>query len=381
MGKNSEMATLVSQHPSDQVQRYHPVADDMVAEREIQAVADTDMKGTQTGLLREDEELRRMTDENRKLELALKEKGTHEQMMREIYNKLEEKMRQAERLSLKRPEHKAAIGSIASSIQAVAGGGKMTPEEAQEMMRRLRMLYEKGGGYGGSSSSSGMLGLGSLASFFNIWTPQATPRVPTARKRPAPEAEIYAQRPKSEPGGSSKSFSVGSAVAIPVKNELVKEGSVKPELKSKSESVKSRSVKAKSESGRGSASQRAGMMALPVGNEPYEGPSLGGSATSSARRRREGIKTPSALRSLSGSQRAGLMALPVGNEPYEGPSIGGSTTSSARRRREDIPTPPELKTPSGSQKSFQIGPVKPGSLPGSRVPSVVSVRSSKRSGR
>ena len=46
-------------------------------------------------------------------------------------------MRQAERVSLKRPEHKAAIGSIASSIQSVAGGGKMTPEEAQEMLRRF----------------------------------------------------------------------------------------------------------------------------------------------------------------------------------------------------------------------------------------------------
>ena len=290
------------------------------------------MKGTQTGMLRDEEELRRMADENRKLEPALKEKGTREQKMQEIYNKLEEKMRQAEQLSLKRPEHKAAIGSIASSIQAVAGAGKMSPEEAQEMLRRLRMLYEKGGGYGGSSSSSGMLG--SLASMFNIFTPQATPRYPSARKRPAPEAEIHAQRPKSEPGGSAKSFSVGSAVAIPVKNELVKEGSVKSEMKAKSESSKSRSVKAKSESGRGSASQRAGMMALPVGNEAYEGP-----------------------------------------------SIGGSTTSSARRRREDLPTPPELKTPYGSQKSFQIGPVKPGSLPVSRVPSVVSVHSSKRAGR
>ena len=75
MGKKFEMANLVSQHLSDQVQRYHPVADDMVAEREIQAVADTDMKGTQTGLLREEEELRRMTDENRKLELAKERKG------------------------------------------------------------------------------------------------------------------------------------------------------------------------------------------------------------------------------------------------------------------------------------------------------------------
>ena len=69
-----EMANMVSQHLTDQVQRYHPVADDMVAEREIQAVADTDMKGPQTGMLREEEDLRRMADENRKLELALREK-------------------------------------------------------------------------------------------------------------------------------------------------------------------------------------------------------------------------------------------------------------------------------------------------------------------
>jgi hypothetical protein len=107
----------------------------------------------------------------------------------------------------------------------------MSPEEAQEMLRRLRLLHEKGGGYGGSSSSSGMLG--SLASFFNIWTPQATPRYPSARKRAAPETDDYAQRPKSEPGGSAKSFSVGSAVAIPVKNEMVKAESVKSEPKSR----------------------------------------------------------------------------------------------------------------------------------------------------
>ena len=95
------------------------------------------------------------------------------------------------------------------------------------------MLYERGGGYGGSSSSSGMLG--SLASMFNIFTPQATPRFPSARKGPAPEGEIHAQRPKSEPGGSAKSFSAGSAVAIPVKPESVKAGSVKNE-RPKSES-------------------------------------------------------------------------------------------------------------------------------------------------
>ena len=45
------------------------------------------------------------------------------EVLQEIYKKVEEKMRQAERLSLKRPERKAAISSIASSIQAVAGGG------------------------------------------------------------------------------------------------------------------------------------------------------------------------------------------------------------------------------------------------------------------
>ena len=165
VGKKFEMANLVAQHLSDQVQRYHLVADDMVAEREIQAVADTDMKQTQTDMpLREEEEVRRMMDESRQLEIAVKEKGTREQKLQEIYNKLEEKVRQAERLSLKRPEHKAALGSIASRSQAVAGGGKMTPEEAQQMLRRLRMLYDKGGGYGGSSSSSG--NAGSLASFF-----------------------------------------------------------------------------------------------------------------------------------------------------------------------------------------------------------------------
>ena len=219
------------------------------------------------------------------------------------------------------------------------------------MLRRLRMLYEKGGGYGGSSSSTGMLG--PLASMFNIFTPQATPRYPSARKRPAPEGEGYAQRPKSEPGRSSKAPSIGSAVAIPVKPESVKAGSVKNE-------------RAKSESG-------SGVPNLYFTKEPSV--------------KDETVKKPGSVKSGkkssaagSAAQRLGMMALPVGNEPYEGPSIGGSTTSSARRLREAIPTPTELRTPSGSQKSFQIGPVKLGSLPVSRVPSVVSVRSSKRSG-
>ena len=135
--------------------------------------------------------------------------------MHEIYNKSEDDIRQAEELSLKRPEHKAATGSIASSIQAVAGGSRMSPEEAQETLRRLRMLYGKGGGCCGSSSSSRTPG--SLASMLNIFTPQATPRFPSARKGLALEAEGCAQRPKSELGGSSKSVSVSSAVATLVK--------------------------------------------------------------------------------------------------------------------------------------------------------------------
>ena len=188
----------------------------------------------------------------------------------------------------------------------------MSPEEAQEMLRRLRLLYEKGGGYGGSSSSSGWLG--SLATWFQISTPQATPRYPSARKRPAPETTDYAQRPKSESGRSSRAPSIGSAVAIPVKNEPVKAGSVKSE-RAKSESgsgipnlfytkapsvkdeavKKPGSVKSKKSSAGGSASQRSGMMALPVGNEPFEGPSPGGSTTSSARLRRAGIKNTNRL--------------------------------------------------------------------------------------
>jgi hypothetical protein len=41
--------------------------------------------------LREQEELRRLADENRQMELAMKEKGTQQQKMQEIYNRLEEK--------------------------------------------------------------------------------------------------------------------------------------------------------------------------------------------------------------------------------------------------------------------------------------------------
>jgi hypothetical protein len=360
-----DMVNLTAKHLSDQAQRYNPVAHEMTMDREIQAMADTASKKTQTGMMREEEELRRMADENRQMELMLKEKGTHQQKMQEIYNKLEERLRHAERLSLARPEHKAAITSIGSSIQAVAGGGKMSPEEAQEMLRRLRLLYEKGGGYGGSSSSSGMFG--SLASMFNIFTPQATPRYPSARKRPAPEPEEpQMQRAQSEPGSraSAKSFSIGSAVAIPVKNEPVKAESVKSEPKSRtathsgnisqryplfaegvkkqSGSVKSASVKsAKRSSAAGSAAQRMGMMALPVGNEPYEGPSIGGSTTSSARRRREGIKTPTALRSSSRASSSKISSL----------------------------------------NDFQIGEAIAVPMTGVKTPSVVSVHSSRKSGK
>ena len=130
-----EMADLVAQQLSGE--SYHPVADGMTAEREIQAMADTDDEETQTGLMREEEELKSLADENRQMELAMKEKGTQHQKMQEIYNRMEEKLRHAEMVSLQRSEHKAAIGSIASSIQAVAGGGKMSPEEAQEILRRL----------------------------------------------------------------------------------------------------------------------------------------------------------------------------------------------------------------------------------------------------
>ena len=214
-------------------------------------------------------------------------------------------------------------------------------------------------GYGGSSSSSGMLG--SLASMFNIFTPQATPRYPSARKRPAPETEEpQMHRAKSEPRSraSAKSFSVGSAVAVPVKPESVKVGSVKNERPksepgdgvpnlyyTKAESVKAGSakkagsVKSNKSSASGSAAQRAGMMALPVGNEPLEGPSPGGSTTSSARLRRAGIKTPTELRSSS--------------------KYATSRTSSLN--------------------DVQIGPVMAVPMSGSRQPSVVSVHSSRKS--
>jgi hypothetical protein len=77
-----EMADLVAQQLSGE--SYHPVADGMTAEREIQAAMDTENKQTQTPLLREEEELKQLTDENRQMELALREKGTQQQKMQEI---------------------------------------------------------------------------------------------------------------------------------------------------------------------------------------------------------------------------------------------------------------------------------------------------------
>ena len=94
-----EMADLVAQQLSGE--SYHPVADGMTAEREIQAVMDTENKQTQTPLLREEEELKKLADENRQMELALREKGTQQQKMQEIYNRLEEKLKHSERMSLR----------------------------------------------------------------------------------------------------------------------------------------------------------------------------------------------------------------------------------------------------------------------------------------
>ena len=222
------------------------------------------------------------------------------------------------------------------------------------MLRRLRLLYEKGGGYGGSSSSSGMFGLGSLASKFNIFTPLATPRYPSARKRPAPETADYAQRPKSEPGRSSKAPSISSAVAFPVKPETAKAGSVKSE-------------RAKSESGSGVPN----LYFTKVPSIKDEAVKKSGSVKSAKKSSAAG----------SAAQRSGMMALPVGNEPFEGPSPGGSTTSSARLRRNAVRTLTELRTPASSLKDFHIGSAKAASLSGSRQPSVVSVHSSKKSGR
>ena len=65
-----EMAGLVAQQLKGQ--SYHPVADGMTAEREIQASMDTENKQTQTPLLREEEELKRMADEIRQMEPALR---------------------------------------------------------------------------------------------------------------------------------------------------------------------------------------------------------------------------------------------------------------------------------------------------------------------
>ena len=351
-----EMADLVAQQLKGE--SYHPVADGMTAEREIQAAMDTENKQTQTPLLREEEELKKLTDENRQMELALREKGTQQQKMQEIYNRLEEKLKHSERMSVRRPEHRNAIGSVARSIEIMAGAGKMNPGEADEMLRRLRMLYfagEKGGG-GASSSSNSMLG--SLAAMFNLLTPQPTPRFPTSRKRPAPEPdEAPMQRSKSEPrsGASAKSFSVGSAVAIPVKNEMVKAESVKSEIKSRTATHS------------GNPSQRYPFFAEGV------------------KKKSESVKSGDSVKSVksgsgSASQRSGRMAQPVGNEAYEGPSIGGTSTSSARRRREGIKTPTALRSASGSQKSFEVGSALAASMSASRPPSVVSVRSSQRSG-
>ena len=60
--------------------------------------------------------------------------------------------------------------------------------------------------------------------------------------------------------------------------------------------------------------------------------------------------------------------------------IGGISTSPVRRRREEIRTPTALRSASGSQKSFKMGSLKAATSSTSRPPSVVSVRSSNISG-
>ena len=70
--KKSEMADLVAQHLRGE--SYHPVADGMTAEREMKAVMDTENMQTQTTeALRDEEEFKNLTDENRQMQLALRE--------------------------------------------------------------------------------------------------------------------------------------------------------------------------------------------------------------------------------------------------------------------------------------------------------------------
>ena len=97
------MADLVAQHLRGESN--YPVADGMTAEREIQAVMDTENKQTQTTeALRDEEEFKNLTDELRQMEIALREKGTQQQKMQEIFNRLEKKLKHSERMSLKRLE-------------------------------------------------------------------------------------------------------------------------------------------------------------------------------------------------------------------------------------------------------------------------------------
>ena len=154
---------------------------------------------------------------------------------------------------------------------------------------------------------------------------------------------------------SSNAPSIGSAVAIPVKNEPVKLESVKSDMKSRTATHS------------GSISQRYPIFAEGVKKQ-------GGSAKSGS------VKSAESSAG-SASQRSGRMALPVGNEPFEGPSPGGSTTSSARRARAAIKTPTELRSVTSSLNDFQIGSAKAASLSSSSQPSVVSVRSSRKSAK
>ena len=160
---------------------------------------------------------------------------------------------------------------------------------------------------------------------------------------------------RTRSGASTKSFSVGSAVAIPVKNEMVKAESVKSDIKSKT--------------------------ATHSGNLLHRYPLF----AEGVKKKSESVKSGASVKSVKSgsgfaSQRSGRMAQPVGNEAYEGPSIGGTSTSSVRRRREEIKTPTALRYASGSQKSFEVGSAQAVSMSASRPPSVVSVRSSQRSG-
>ena len=205
----------------------------MTADMEVQAVADTRNKATQTPGRKqeEDEEYARRHAE---LERQMQEMLRRERMVSSQHSQISEKLKHLEGIRQKEGRYRSSVMKLQNDIGRMVGGGQLSQKDAYGAMQklntelsRLERIQKEGAIKAGmhaqpaSSSSGWTFGtISGLANQFNIFTPREP--AGSAKKRVKSESP---QRPVSE-----KSFSIGTASGHPL--TVKSESSVKRSVKS-----------------------------------------------------------------------------------------------------------------------------------------------------